>query len=47
MIQRQPDEMDDLAPYALVVTVAMPGVAGVYAEVRNRIAIKPKVPVTA
>jgi subtilase family protein len=45
MIQRQPDDMDDAVPYALVTTVAMPGVAEVYAQVRERVAIKPKVAV--
>ena len=43
MIQRQPDETDDVMPFALMVTLAMPGVAQVYAQVRNRVAVKPKV----
>lgn len=45
MIQRQPDEIDDVVPYAIVTTVAMPGVAEVYAQVRARVLIKPKVAV--
>ena len=45
MIQRQPDEVDDPISYALVTTVTMPGVAEVYAQVRERVAIKPKVQV--
>jgi hypothetical protein len=43
MIQREPDEMDDPIPYAVVTTVTMAGVAEVYAQVRERVAIKPKV----
>lgn len=42
MIQRQPDEIDDLVAYAVVTTVTMPGVAEVYAQVRDRVAVKPK-----
>jgi hypothetical protein len=45
MIQRQPDEIDDPMPYAVVTTVTMPGVAEVYTQVRERVAVKPKVPV--
>ena len=45
MIQRQPDEIDDLTAYAVAITVTMPGVAEVYTQVRDRVAIKPKVPV--
>jgi hypothetical protein len=45
MIQRQPDELDDLVPYGVVVTVNMPGVAEVYTQVRERVAIRPKIPV--
>jgi hypothetical protein len=47
MIQREPDEIDDPTPYSVVITVTMPGVAEVYAQVRERVAIKPKVPVPA
>lgn len=43
MIQRQPDELDDPVPYAIVITVTMPGVAEVYTQVRERVALKPKV----
>jgi len=45
MVQREPDEIDDLTPYAVVTTVTMPGVAEVYTQVRDRIGIKPKVSV--
>jgi hypothetical protein len=45
MVQRAPDEIDDPIPYAIVATLTMPGVAEVYAQVRNRVAIKPKIPV--
>jgi Subtilase family len=45
MIQRQPDEIDDPIAYAVVTTVTMPGVAGVYAQVRDRVAVKPKAPI--
>lgn len=45
MIQRQPDDIDDSVPYAVVTTVTMPGVAEVYTQVRERVAVKPKVPV--
>ena len=47
ILQRQPDEIDELVPYAAVATVVMPGIAEVYAQVRNRIALKPKVLVPA
>ncbi|HTT84305.1 MAG TPA: S8 family peptidase [Rhizomicrobium sp.] len=47
MIQRQPDDIDDPVPYALVTTITMPGVAGVYTEVKSRVAVQPKVPVPA
>jgi len=43
MIQRQPDETDDAMPFSLVVTLEMAGVAEVYAQVRNRVVVKPKV----
>ena len=45
VIQRQPDGEDGDVAYAVVASVAMPTVAGVYTEIRNRIAIKPKVAV--
>ena len=44
-IQRQPDEIDASVPYAVVTTVTMPGISEIYAQVRERIAVKPKVPV--
>jgi hypothetical protein len=43
MVQREPDEMDDPIAYAVVTTVTMAGVAEVYAQVRERVSIKPKV----
>lgn len=46
VIQRQPDDTDDPTPYGVVVTVVMPGVAEVYAQVRARVAVKPKVKVS-
>jgi hypothetical protein len=45
MVQRQPDEIDDPVPYAVVTTVTMSGLAEVYAQVRERVAVKPKVTV--
>jgi hypothetical protein len=45
MVQREPDEMDDPIPYAAIITVTMPGVAEVYAQVRERVAVKPRVSV--
>lgn len=45
MIQRQPDEIDEPISYAVVTSVAMPGVAEVYTQVRDRVAVKPKVQV--
>jgi hypothetical protein len=45
MVQRQPDDSDDLMPFGLIITLAMPGVQDVYTQVRNRVAIKPKVPI--
>ncbi len=41
-LQRQPDDSDDLINYAVVATVAMPGVEGVYTQVRDRVTVKPK-----
>jgi hypothetical protein len=46
MIQREPDETDDPTPYAVIVTLTMPGIEEVYTQVMARVAIKPKVPVT-
>jgi len=46
-IQREPDELDVEVAYALVTTVTMPGVTEVYAQVRDRVALKPRVPVVA
>lgn len=48
-VQRQPDDNDDLINYAVVTTVAMPGISEVYTQVRDRVVVKPKaaVPVNA
>jgi hypothetical protein len=45
VIQREPDEFDDLIPYALVTTVEMSGVSEIYAQVSAKVSIKPKVQV--
>jgi Subtilase family len=45
IVQREPDEVDEPIPYALVTTVSMPGVNEIYTQVRARVSIKPKVPV--
>jgi hypothetical protein len=45
IVQREPDEVDEPIPYALVTTVAMPGVNEIYAQVSAKVFIKPKVPV--
>lgn len=42
-VQREPDEIGDPANYAIVVTIKMSGVAGIYEQVRSRVALKPKV----
>jgi hypothetical protein len=46
-IQREPDEVDGSVPYAFLVTIEMAGATDIYTEVQARIAVKPKVPVTA
>lgn len=45
VIQRQVDDVIDPTPYAVVVTLKMTGVAGIYTQVRNRLAIKPPITV--
>ena len=45
IVQREPDEVDETIPYALVTTVTMPGVNEIYAQVRAKVSIKPKIPV--
>jgi Subtilase family len=47
MVQRQPDELDEPVPYAIVTTVTMPGVNEIYAQVRARVAVQPRVSVRA
>jgi hypothetical protein len=44
-IQREPDQIADAIPYAVVTTLSVPGVNEVYLEVRAKLAIKPRVPV--
>ncbi|MFT3723897.1 MAG: S8 family peptidase [Hyphomonadaceae bacterium] len=44
-VQRELDRIEEAASYGIVVTLAMPNVAGVYTEVRNRVADKPRVAV--
>ncbi|MBH5403069.1 S8 family peptidase [Bradyrhizobium sp. CNPSo 4010] len=46
-VQREPDEFSQAVPYAFLVTIEMAGATELYAEVQARIAVKPKVPVTA
>ena len=45
IVQREPDEVDETIPYALITTITMPGVNEIYAQVRARVSIKPKIPV--
>jgi hypothetical protein len=47
VVQREPDEFDNLIPYAVVTTLAMPGVTEIYSQVRAKLAVKPKVKVPA
>jgi len=42
-VQREADDLDDAANFAIVVTLEMVGEAQVYAQVLNRVAIKPPV----
>ncbi len=44
-VQREADDGDTPTNFAIVVTLAMPGEVAVYTQVRNRVAIKPQVPV--
>jgi hypothetical protein len=46
-VQREPDQIADAIPYAVVTTLLMPGVNEIYVQVRAKLAIKPKVAVTA
>ena len=45
-VQREADDGDSPANFALVVTLEMPGEVEVYTQVFNRVALKPQVPVT-
>lgn len=44
-VQREADDLDDAANFALVVTLEMPGDIEVYNQVLNRVALKPALPV--
>ena len=44
-VQREPDDSDTPANFAIVVTLEMPGEVEVYSQVLNRVAVKPQVPV--
>lgn len=44
-IQREKDDLPDAATFALAVTVEMPGVAEIYAQVRSRVAVQPQIPI--
>jgi hypothetical protein len=41
-VQRQPDDLDASAHFALVVTIQMAGVAEIYDQVLSRVNIKPQ-----
>ncbi|MFY0399269.1 S8 family serine peptidase [Brevundimonas naejangsanensis] len=41
-VQREPDNSGDDVAFAVVATVTMPGVAEVYTQVLNRVAVKPR-----
>jgi hypothetical protein len=45
VVQREPDEHDEHVPYAVVATLAMPGVTEIYQQVRAKLAVQPKVSV--
>lgn len=45
IVQRQIDDFADPTPYAVVATVKMAGVNEVYTQVRDRLAVRPRVPV--
>lgn len=44
-VQREADDLEQIANFALVVTLEMPGDVEVYNQVLNRVALKPTVPV--
>ena len=45
IVQRQIDDFADLTPYAIVASGKMAGVNEVYTQVRDRLAVRPRVPV--
>jgi hypothetical protein len=46
-LQREPDQIPEAIPYAVVTTLSMPGLNDIYAQVSAKLAIRPKVPVPA
>ena len=47
-MQRDPDPgtpIDEAVPFGLAVTVAMPGIVGLYTQVAQRLGIAPRQPV--
>jgi hypothetical protein len=46
-VQREPDDVDQSASFALVVTLEMQGEIEIYNQVLNRVAVKPAVPIAA
>jgi hypothetical protein len=46
-VQREPDDVDQPASFALVVTVEMSGEVEIYNQILNRVAVKPAVPIAA
>jgi hypothetical protein len=46
-VQREPDDLGQTVNFALVVTLEMADQAAVYAQVLNRVAVQPRVPVNA
>jgi len=47
LVQREADELEEAVPYVLIVTVTMPGVEEIYAEILQRVAVKPRIAVPA
>jgi hypothetical protein len=46
-VQREADDLDESAHFAVVVTLEMPGEVEVYSQVLNRVGLKPTIPVSA
>ncbi|CAA7622678.1 hypothetical protein MTBSS4_380016 [Magnetospirillum sp. SS-4] len=48
MVQREPDQgtpIDEPVHFALAITLTMPGIIDIYEQVRQRLAISPRMPV--